>query len=374
MLDKTYIEESIQKLGPWWHCIDLGDGLRTKTSSVMGEPIDHPQDRWPVISDCLPADLTGKSVLDIGCNAGFFAIEAKRRRAARVLGLEAQRHEIMQAEFVKRVLNLDIQYRQMNIYDVSPATVGTFDVTLALGLLYHCRHLLLAMEILFAVTNELLIVDSSILPQDSVAKDVSYEWGSLREKVHLLGYVEQSSQPRLENHANWFLPTGECLKAMLLDIGFAEVDLVLNEGRRAVLTCHKNLELLDSRTPRGLNARIAVVSGPAVCSPGEELVFQVRVENVGFATWLARKGDSDEGGFVWLGAHLSSETFDIEWNYAGAGLDRNVRPQEAVTIQVTARAPNKPGKYHIEFDMVSEHVTWFQDAGSRTFVHELHVR
>lgn len=374
MPDKTSIVESVQQLGPWWHCIDLGDGIRTKTSSVMGEPIDHPQDRWEVLSRCLPADLTGKSVLDVGCNAGFFAIEAKRRHAARVLGIDAQRHEIMQAEFVKRVLDLDIQYRQMNIYDVNPATVGTFDVTLALGLLYHCKHLLLAMEILFAVTNELLIVDSSVLPQDSVAKDVSFEWGSLHEKVHLLGYVEQSWKPRNENHANWFLTTGECLKAMLLDVGFANVDLVHNEGRRAVLTCHKNHTLLDSRTPRGLNARIALVSGPAVCSPGEELVFQVRVENVGFAKWLARKGDSDEAGFVWLGAHLSSETFDIEWNYAGAGIDRDVKPQEAVTVQLTARAPSNPGKYHIEFDMVSEHVTWFQDAGSRSFVHEFQVR
>jgi tRNA (mo5U34)-methyltransferase len=374
MLDRPSILESIKKLEPWWHCIDLGDGIQTKTNSLMGEQINHPIDRWEVIGRCVPADLTGKSVLDIGCNAGFFSIEAKRRNAARVLGIDAQRHEIMQAQFVKRVLGLDIEYQQMNIYDVSPATVGTFDVTLALGLLYHCKHLLLAIETLFAVTNELLIVDSSVLPQDDAANSVSFGWGSLQEKVQLLGYVEQSSKPRNENHANWFFTTGECLKAMLLDVGFHKVDVALNEGRRAVLTCHKNLELLNSRTPRGLNARIAVVSGPAVCAPGEELVFQVRVENIGFATWLARRDDSDDRGFVWLGAHVSSETFDVEWNYAGADLPRDLKPQESVTVQLTARAPGKRGKHHIEFDMVSEKVTWFQDAGSRSAVHELEVQ
>ena len=206
-----------------------------------------------------------------------------------------------------------------------------------------------------------------------MAKDVSFDWGSLHEHIRLLGYAEQSSKPRNENHANWFFTTGECLKAMLLDVGFYKVDVVLNEGRRAILTCHKNLELLNSRTPRGLNARIAVLSGPTVCTRDQELVFQVQVENVGFATWLARQGESDTRGYVWLGAHLSSETFDVDWNYAGAGLQRDVKPGETVTVQLTARAPSQPGTYHIEFDMVSEHVTWFQDAGSRSLVHELHV-
>jgi tRNA (mo5U34)-methyltransferase len=374
MQNRQSILESIKKLDPWWHCIDLGDGIRTKTSSLMGEAVDHPHDRWQVLSRCLPADLTGKSVLDIGCNAGFFSVEAKRRHADRVLGIDAQRHEIMQAEFVKRVLHLDIEYQQMSIYDVSPATIGTFDVTLALGLLYHCKHLLLAMETLFAVTNELLIVDSSVLPKNDVAESVSFGWGSLHEKVHLLGYAEQSSKPKNENHANWFFTTGECLKTMLLDVGFYKVDLVLDEGRRAVLTCHKNLELLNSRTPRGLNARIAVVSGPSVCAPDQELAFQVRIENVGFATWLARSGEPDNRGSVWLGAHLTSETFDADWNYAGVGLEHDVKPHQGVTLQLVARAPVKPGKYHIEFDMVSEHVTWFQDAGSRSFVHQLHVQ
>lgn len=373
MLDRPSIQESIRKLDPWWHCIDLGDGIRTKTTSLMGEPVDHPHDRWQVIGRCLPADLSGKSVLDIGCNAGFFAIEAKRRKAARVLGVDAQRHEIMQAHFVRRVLGLDIEYRQMSIYDLSPAAVGTFDVTLALGLLYHCKHPLLAMETLFAITNELLIVDSSVLPQEQVPKNVSFDWGNLHERLHVLGYAEQSWKPRNENHANWFFATGECLKAMLLDVGFYQVDVVLNEGRRAVLTCRKNLELFDSRAPRGLNARIVSADGPSTCASGEELTFQIRVENAGFATWLARSGQPDNRGSVWLGAHLSSEDFDVVWEYGGAGIARDLKPGEGATVQLTTTAPSKPGTYQIEFDMVSEHVTWFQDVGSQVFLHNLLV-
>src|SRR5262249_61439718 len=83
----------IERLGPWFHAIDLGGGLRTKTASVGREPADHPRPTWELVKECLPSDLTGQSVLDVGCNAGLYSVEAKRRGAARVLGVDVQRRE-----------------------------------------------------------------------------------------------------------------------------------------------------------------------------------------------------------------------------------------------------------------------------------------
>src|SRR6267378_1513619 len=71
MMTREEILRKIDDLGPWFHCIDLGDGILTKTSSVTGEPADHPRGTWKRIERCLPADLSGKSILDVGCNAGF---------------------------------------------------------------------------------------------------------------------------------------------------------------------------------------------------------------------------------------------------------------------------------------------------------------
>ncbi|MGB8508905.1 MAG: hypothetical protein WCD76_10890, partial [Pyrinomonadaceae bacterium] len=66
------ILSGLKRLQPWFHCIELGGGINTKTESVMGEPVNHPHGPWQVVGKCLPADLTGKSLLDVGCNAGFY--------------------------------------------------------------------------------------------------------------------------------------------------------------------------------------------------------------------------------------------------------------------------------------------------------------
>src|SRR5438105_4199928 len=109
-MNREQILSELHRLQPWFHRIDLGEGLYTKTESVMGEPIDHPAGVWQTIGRCLPEDLRGKSVLDVGCNAGFYSIEAKRRGAQRVLGVDGQRQHIRQAVFVRQVLGLDIEY------------------------------------------------------------------------------------------------------------------------------------------------------------------------------------------------------------------------------------------------------------------------
>jgi len=141
----------VERLQPWFHCIDLGHAIRTKTCSIAGEPVDHPQGSWQTIREYLPEDLSGKSVLDVGCNAGFYAIEAKRRGAARVVAVDAQRFAIQQALFVRRVLGLDIEFHRRSVYDLNPRTMGQFDITLALGLIYHCKHLVRALENLWWV-------------------------------------------------------------------------------------------------------------------------------------------------------------------------------------------------------------------------------
>ena len=78
------IRERAEALGPWFHNMELR-GVRTAPEHFLG---DYPQVKWQSFRDSLPADLTGKTVLDIGCNAGFYSMEMKRRGAARVLGVD----------------------------------------------------------------------------------------------------------------------------------------------------------------------------------------------------------------------------------------------------------------------------------------------
>src|ERR1044071_2290712 len=195
-MTRDEILAELKRLEPWFHRIDLGGGIYTKTQSVMGEPVDHPFGPWQTIQKLLPSDLAGKTVLDVGCNAGFYAFEAKRRGAARVLGVDGQRQHVRQGLFVRKVLGLEVEFRRLNVYELTPRTIGQFDITLALGLLYHLKHPILALENLYQVTKELLIIETAILPPELAPSSVLHPLGTSQMPLHPLALVENPSNAK----------------------------------------------------------------------------------------------------------------------------------------------------------------------------------
>ena len=88
------LREQVAELAPWFHNIDLGGGIHTAPDHFLG---DYPRFKFARFADALPADLTGKTVLDIGCNAGFYSVEMARRGAARVVGIDSDDRYLEQA-------------------------------------------------------------------------------------------------------------------------------------------------------------------------------------------------------------------------------------------------------------------------------------
>jgi tRNA (mo5U34)-methyltransferase len=373
-MERAEILKQIDTLGPWFHCIDLGDGIKTKTSSVTGEPADHPQGTWKIIQRCLPDDLSGKSVLDVGCNAGFYAVGAKRRGAARVLGVDAQRPLINQALFVRRALGLDIEYRRMSVYDLSRTSVGQFDITLALGLIYHCKHLVLALEKLFEVTRDFLIIETAILPPAMTPDSFVDAIAGPAITLHPLVYAENSAETK-EPVFNWFLPGAKALEALLRNVGFNEVTFFdLQPAGRAVVLCRKGESEPGKIVLSQFSARVEIAAGPKSSRPGEQMRFQVKVENSGAACWRS-EGPEDCTGVVRLGAHLLATNEEaVIWDYCRARLTRDLEPDESESVTIELRAPNEPGDYLVEFDMVLEHVSWFEDLGTQTVRHRIKVK
>jgi tRNA (mo5U34)-methyltransferase len=374
MMKREEILSRIDRLGPWFHCIELGDGLLTKTASAVGEPVEHPRPTWEKVRACLPEDVSGKSVLDVGCNAGFYSVELKRRGAGRVVGVDSQRNLIRQAAFVRDALGLDIEYQRLSVYDLDPRESGQFDVVLALGLIYHCKHLVLALEKLFAVTRELLILETAIYPPKKSPGSFEYEVGGLKPTLHPLAYVENAPEAK-EAIYNWFLPSVESLRALLRNVGFDETEVFPAATRdRAILACRKRAPYPDSRSISYLSASLSLEDGPVLCRAGEVLRFRVRAENSGLARWL-REGDAGtDRGAVHLAAHLlAADGEPLSWYHAGAYLPGDVAPGESVTVEIDLRAPDEAGEYVLEFDMVSEHLAWFEDLGSKVLGHALAV-
>lgn len=366
-------ESGVERLAPWFHRIDLGDGIVTKTASVAGEPADHPLGPWEIVRKCLPDDLTGLRVLDVGCNAGFYAVEAKRRNAAFVLGVDSQRHQIRQATFVRRALGLDIALRRLSVYDLSRKTVGEFDITLALGLVYHCKHLVLALERLFEITRGTLILETAVLLPDAPSTGpINYTVGTLTRQIHPLAYVENDPGSK-ESVFNWFLPSSSAMAALLRDVGFSEVSLVEERGDRATFSCRKAKGRSDIGSLESYAASLTLESGPVAVPPDSLMSFRIRAENTGLTSWRAAADAGTGIPAVSLGIHLLRGDEEVDWDFGRTSLREDVPPGHARILTAREYAPSEPGSYILEFDMIAEQLSWFEDFGTLVLRHSLEV-
>jgi tRNA (mo5U34)-methyltransferase len=184
---------------------------------------DYPAIKWRRFAHALPEDLSGLSVLDIGCNGGFYSLEMKRRGAARVLGIDFDEDYLSQARFAASLRGADIEFRRLSVYDVG-ALGERFDVVLFLGVLYHLRHPLLALDLIHAhVARDLLVYQSLQRGSPeiaSIAPDYPFPESAVFEQPGYphLSFVEDrfAGDP-----TNWWIPNRACSAAMLRSAGFA---------------------------------------------------------------------------------------------------------------------------------------------------------
>lgn len=212
------MQGQIAALGPWFHNLRL-NGIETAPHHFLG---DYPEIKFAGFRDALPKDLSGKSVLDIGCNAGFYSLEMKRRGAARVVGIDSDARYLRQARFAADVMGADIEFRQMPVWDV--ARLGErFDLVIFMGVLYHLRHPLLALDLIHEhVARDLLLFQSmqrGSAEMAAVEKDYDFREQQIFEEPGYpkLHFVEGSFA---RDETNWWIPNRACVEAMLRSSGF----------------------------------------------------------------------------------------------------------------------------------------------------------
>jgi len=230
---KDEIRRQIRELGEWFHNLNLG-GVETAPNHFLG---DYPSCKWRSFAQAIPDDLSGKTVLDIGCNAGFYALEMKRRGAARVVGIDSDPGYLAQARFAAEVSGLEIELRELDTYQVAQLH-EKFDLVLFMGVLYHLRHPLLALDLLWEhVVGDTMVFQSlmrgsrEIMPLEP---DYPFsETGNFGNPGYpAMFFVEHSYS---HDPTNWWIPNRACAEAMLRSAGFK----VVSHPEQEVYICRR---------------------------------------------------------------------------------------------------------------------------------------
>jgi tRNA (mo5U34)-methyltransferase len=190
----------------WWHSFDLGHGLAARgvcTAEALAERLEQL---------AFPADLTGRTFLDVGSWDGFYAFEAEQRGAARVLATDSlcwngtgenKRGFLL----VREILGSKVEDLHLDPMELSPERVGRFDVVLFSGVLYHMRDPYTALERAASVTAHTLLVETAVGLADSSEPVIKY-------------------LPRVPGNeiSNFWRPSPACVTLWLREMGFRHIE------------------------------------------------------------------------------------------------------------------------------------------------------
>jgi 2-polyprenyl-3-methyl-5-hydroxy-6-metoxy-1,4-benzoquinol methylase len=226
-MSRDEIERRVQEY--FWHYPFSFDDLHVRAQLLHFKGLEgrHYQRYchfFPELLSLCGGSLAGRSLFEFGCNAGFWTIQARLAGAERVVGVDLSEKNIEQAEFVLDVIGLDaIEYRTLNVYDVTREDVGEFDLTFFLGVLYHIDKPIEALERLYEVTGEIAVVDTTLARSD--IPDGVAALKLQEDRVHAQNFSNRLAMA----------PSASAVPVMLRHVGFRDVFWVQNTSKNLPL-------------------------------------------------------------------------------------------------------------------------------------------
>jgi len=222
------IKKEIQALAPWFHNIHLPDGTQTAPEHFLG---DFPSFKWKNIRKSIPENLRGYKILDIGCNAGFYSIELAKR-GAEVTGIDLDNHYLKQAKWCAEKFGLDdkITFKQMQVYDLAH-TEKQYDLVWFMGVFYHLRYPLLALDILSKKTKKMMVFQTLSLPgkkEMKIPENVEFHQREVMksESWPAMAFIENKLA---EDPTNWWVANHQGIISLLQSCGFKVIKMPEDE-------------------------------------------------------------------------------------------------------------------------------------------------
>ncbi len=273
----------------WWHSIDVGNGRVTTGVHQLAE-LQHNYAQFH-----LPDDLSGKRLLDIGCWDGFYTFEAERH-GAQVTSIDVWRPE---KYFIAHdALKSKAVFHEHSVYELARAKLGGHDIVLFLGVLYHLKHPLLALERVCELTDDFAVIET-----------------------HAVDNIFDTPRPVMEfyevdqlggQYDNWWGPNSECVMQMARAAGFVRTEALRIDPTRAVVKAYRRwlpwegLEAMPSlRIRRVINACTDDVRFPR---SGRHAYLALMIEGLP-ANAQRDKLQFDIGGFGSFAVYLGASKF-----------------------------------------------------------------
>jgi tRNA (mo5U34)-methyltransferase len=240
----------IEKLAPWFHNLHLPGGVQTAPDHPLG---DFPAFKWRQLAGSLPDDLSGWRALDIGCNAGFYSFELARR-GAHVVGIDLDERYLRQARWASGRLGLAnrVEFRRRGVYELA-REAEQYDLILFMGVLYHLRHPLLALDLVASRARRLVVIQTLTTPGDATAEPPADLPIDGRDALLDPGWPKMAFVERrlAGDPTNWWAPTHACVEAMARSAGLEVVERPGHE----IYVCR------PSGLPVGVAAELASATG-----------------------------------------------------------------------------------------------------------------
>jgi 2-polyprenyl-3-methyl-5-hydroxy-6-metoxy-1,4-benzoquinol methylase len=319
----------------WWHSIELPDG------TVIQGVCDLQGQKNRIAQFPIPQNLRGKRVLDIGAWDGWFSFEMERR-GAEVLAID--NWDNPRFHQAKALLNSRVEYRQMDVYELTPARVGHFDIVLFMGVLYHLKHPLLALERVCALTTEMAAVDSFVLRE-------KHRPGEKVDRLPVMEFYETNEFGGQTD--TWVAPSLTCLQAFCRTAGFARVELQNVLEHSACLACYRHWEPPSADAPEGpelVSASHNLSGGVNFDSSRDELV----------SAWFRWKGRSlglndvrpEVGGYGVRPIHVA-QAGENEWQ-TNFKLPPGLTPGcHDVRVRIGRSRPGSPQRIGVDVPLVA---------------------
>ncbi len=215
-LPSDELARRIAELGEWFHNLDL-HGVQTAPKHFLG---DFPNIKWKHIQEAIPEDLTGATVLDIGCNGGFYSIQMKQRGAKHVLGIDIDDRYLEQARFAAETLGVEIEFQKLSVYGIDEIA-GEFDYVFFMGVFYHLRYPLYALDRVIKKIRGKLVFQTMIRGSEDVEQwRENYSFWETKmfsdPSFPAMYFIEKSYS---NDRTNWWIPNRAAVEGMLRSSG-----------------------------------------------------------------------------------------------------------------------------------------------------------